>query len=234
MTEVPRVNDELVENRLSLAFGDDPIASHGTARTDAHLCVHAPRLRITSVLRMIEDCDVPLIFTTIDPQTEINPRCALSRCVRVALAIAADGRPFDALPPWHAQKKPAVSGLFHGEIDEALALPFQIEQITVTVIAHRPHLRLGHDRFARCIEQMINRAPLHGITLSDKRRTGNLAPVAFAGILEIVATIDLLQTPENSGLKLLIVRAIRRQNAPAVGSDDRVNVGAKIRTRILR
>ena len=60
-------------NRLGFALANAPSARGGPARTNAHLSVHAPALRIACVLWMIEDCDVSLILATLNFHAQIDP-----------------------------------------------------------------------------------------------------------------------------------------------------------------
>jgi len=121
-----------------------------------------------------------------------------------------------------------------GEIDERLALPLEVEQVTVAAVAHDPSLGLGHDRLAVGVKQVINGGPFYFGAVRDHGRAGDAAPVVFVGIREIVATVDARQTPVDTGLMLVVAGTVFREHAFAIGRNDGVQVGAKIGTGVLR
>jgi len=118
---------------------------------------------------------------------------------------------------------------------EPFALPFQIQQVTIAAIAHRPHLRFRHDGLALGIEQVMHRGPVTDSPSGDEDGTGDLAPKALRRDCENQSTAGLpASTPSKGRSDVCDDPDCIRQHTLAVGRHDRVDVGSKIWTSVLR
>ena len=182
---------------------------------------------------MIKDRDVCLIGATFELQADIQPDSALCGGKLVALTAAVHHAAFHAGSPRHAEEKPAVIVFCEGEIDQSFAFPFEIEEVTAAVVAHGPDLCFGHDRLARRVEEVVNGGPLDLATLRNDQLTRDASPVTVVGIVKVVAAIDAGESPEESGLVLVMPRAEFGEHVRTVRGDDRMKVGTEIRPGVL-
>ena len=112
-----------MSNRLRFALFNGPVTGDGAARSDAHLTIHTPSLRIPSVLRMIKNRDVSLVFTAIDLKPQIDPKGVLGIGQTIAKAIVIHHGTLHASLPWHAKEKTAIRLFGHSQVHETFALP---------------------------------------------------------------------------------------------------------------
>ena len=168
-----------------------------------------------------------------DLEPDVEPDRALAVGALVALAVAVGDRALHPGAPRHPEEQAAVVVLRHREVDEALALPFQVDQETAAGLAESPRLGLRHHRLPGLVEQVVKGGPPHLAALGDKRVQGDAAPVARAGIVEVVAAVDAGEPPVDAGLVAVVARAELGEDAAAVRRDQRVQVRAEIRARVL-
>src|SRR3990170_855336 len=93
---------------FSVTLADSPVTCARTGRSDTELSVDTPWLRVSLIIRMVEDRDMSKIIPSFDLHSNVDPQRGLSFSFFVTLTCGIDYSPFDPLLPRHAQKQSSI------------------------------------------------------------------------------------------------------------------------------
>src|SRR5688572_28046758 len=89
---------------------------------------------------MIEQRDVCEVGAALELEADVEPHGALGVGARVTLAVAVDRRALHAIAPGHPDEESSVCILVHHHVDHSISLAFEIDDVAIAAIAHRPCL----------------------------------------------------------------------------------------------
>ena len=230
IVEFARKGDDLVPNRHFFAFGNSPIARSRWDRSDAQLPVDAPCLRKAPIVRVVENGDVREIVPSFDLHSDIQPDGSPTFGALILLPRAGDRPPSYAWSKRHAKEQSTVVVFANDHIGKGLSCPNEIQHVVIPVVSNRPGLGLLQDRFAGFIQEVVHRLPLNlpvGSGLGRYHSHRDTPPMTAFGMVKVVPAIDARESPVQTGLMLVMSRAVLRELSLAVWRDHRVQVGAE-------
>ena len=219
---------------LGLAVLDRPVGGARPGGADAELSVHAPRLRVAGVVGMVEHRDVDEVVAALDLHPDVDPHRALAFGAFVALPRGVDDLGRHAFAPGHAQEETAVVVLADRHVGSGLSTPFEVEQESALVFAHRPALGLGQDRVLRLVQQVVDRLPANLVSALPGDGDRHSPPVVSLRVVKEVPAVDAREAPVEPGLMLMVFGAEFGDHALPVGCGDRMQVGPRVRPGVLR